>query len=74
MRAIDGASHQDHLLLQSNGMNGDVRKHMLAGLAIARRSLANALDDAALGVNIAPETIAELERTVNDYVRMLDGS
>jgi hypothetical protein len=51
-----------------------MRKHVLAGLAIAKRSLANAKDDLALGCKIDPSAIAELERTVNEYVQMLDGA
>jgi hypothetical protein len=71
MRMSNGDSHQQPAI-SNNGLPGDMRKHILAGLAIARRSLANARDDAAMGVNIDPSTIAELERTVHAYVQMLD--
>jgi len=76
MNFLEGATHQDPdqdpSVLSSSTMSGDMRKHVLAGLAIARRSLANAHDDAAMGVKIDPAIIAELERVVNEYVRMLD--
>jgi len=48
-----------------------LRKDLLAGLALARRTLENAKQDLARGAKIDPSCIEELERTVAEYQQLL---
>lgn len=67
MRMIDSPSQSEDPFTFINMPPQQMRKDVLAGLALARRTLENAKQDLALGAKIDPSCIEELERTVAEY-------
>jgi hypothetical protein len=71
MRMINSPSEANEPLQFVDISPRQMRADLLAGLAIARRTLANAKKDIAFGVKIDPACIVELERAIGEYLELI---